>query len=203
MKNNLLILTLLVSAYSFSQKVFTEVEQISEFESYHSNLLVNDDSTVIYTQYFADYHIYEEFHGAITKIKKHEFRLNLKLSKSLKINKRSAANQLFFIIEKDSSFLEDFVISVWDFTEETIPFELEIAKKTTKLDTVIPVTANNPAMIYTPYWNPTNKDEIVQRINWNATPIWKIYSQPQGNFTATIYIDEDYFEILNPPKQVK
>jgi len=200
LKNKLLILTLLLTIWTFGQKVYTDVEQISEFESYHSNLMVNRDSTVVFTQYYADYHTYEEYVGSIHKVKKHEYQLDLKLAKSLTVRKRPAANQLFISVEKDSAMLKDYELKIWDFTEETIYFEMELSKAITKLDTVVPVTPNNPALVYTPFWNPTNKDEIVQRINWNATPVWRIYSTPQGKYNASVYVDQDYFEITKAPK---
>jgi hypothetical protein len=167
------------------------VEEITFRESFHQNVKINKDSTLVYTKYNGDYSYYEEYEGKVTEQENGSFKMDLILRKRFESEERHAPFQFKFSIDSDSAYASDLQLNIWYFDDEEIPlqFKFPINSEAT-VDTIINIKASNGLLIYTPYWNPTNKDEIVHKVAWNRAPKWTIYNSDKLKRTLYFKLNE-------------
>jgi hypothetical protein len=188
----LVIAVNLASQMLIAQTVYTSAEEITFRESFHKNVKINEDSTVIYTKYNGDYSLYEEYEGSLSKQIDGSYKMELALRKRFESVERHATFQFKFTVDSDSAYSADLQLNIWYYDEEEIPLQLNFPiNSEATVDTIIIIKAANGLLIYSPFWNPTNRDEIVHKVAWNRAPKWTIYKSDKEKLTLYFKLDEN------------
>ena len=116
----LISLCLIISHSLLAQSTYVSVEEITFRESFHQNVKINKDSTLVYTKYNGDYSYYEEYEGKVTEQENGSFKMDLILRKRFESEERHAPFQFKFSIDSDSAYASDLQLNIWYFDDEEI-----------------------------------------------------------------------------------
>lgn len=163
-----------MGVHAFSQNVYENIDQITEFESFFQRLKIEEDSTAFYVEHSKEYESYTEYEGKFLKDSAGLKVCSLRLTKRWITPTGRSPFGIGWHIQSDTA-LELATLKYWDYRNEFQEVTVHLDKHH-QFDTILPIDVKRGAMFYSPMWNPTNKDELVQKVRNRRDAEWHFYS---------------------------